>query len=120
MGDAVQIEVKGDRALAQSLRAASRDLLDMTPANKDAGQIVAKSAAARAPRRSGRLAGSLRPLRVTETDVQVGSSISYAGFQEYGTRHVRPRYYLRGALSELTTEPYQDYVDDTLAKVRGA
>lgn len=119
MADGVKVEVKGAAELSRSLSAASRDLMDMTPANQDAGQIVARNAAARAPRRTGRLAGSLRPLRVTGTDVQVGSSVSYAIFQEFGTRHVRPRYYLRGALSELTLEPYQSYTDDILGRVRG-
>lgn len=120
MSDGVRIEVKGAQELSRTLGAAARNLLDMTEPNQAAGQQVARSAAAKAPRRTGRLAGSLRPLRVSRTDVQVGTSTTYAGFQEYGTRHVRARYYLTGALAELTTDPYADYVDDVLDNVRGA
>jgi HK97 gp10 family phage protein len=120
MSDGVRVEVKGAQELGRTLNDAADSLLDMTPANTAAGLQVARSAAARAPRRTGRLRGSLRPLRIDRAGVQVGSSAPYAAYQEYGTRHVRAHYFLTGALSELTTDPYADYVDKTLQKVRGA
>jgi HK97 gp10 family phage protein len=116
----IQVQVKGAEQLARTLNAAARKLMDQRPANLAAGQDLMKSAMAKAPKRTGRLRGSITVLRNDQVQVQVGSSVRYAGFQNYGTRHNRPTYFLTGALGQLTTEPYDRYADKVMGTVKGA
>jgi phage gpG-like protein len=116
----VKVEVKGADRLSRTLNAAARQLLDQTPANRAAGQELMATAMGRAPRRTGRLAGSITTLRADRVEVQVGSTVSYGSYQNYGTRHNRATYFLTGALDSLTTDAYADYADEVLATVKGA
>lgn len=73
----VVVRVSGDRAAARSLDTA----VDRMPAAVEAGEVsgaalVARQAAARAPRRTGRLAASTQVLRSGDR-VGVGSRLSY-------------------------------------------
>ena len=116
----IKVEVKGADTLARTLNAAARKLQDQRPANLDAGQQLQRTAMGRAPRRTGRLAGSVTVLRTDQVQVQVGSTVRYAGFQNYGTSRNRPTYFLTGALSTLTLEPYDKYADKVMGTVKGA
>jgi HK97 gp10 family phage protein len=120
MADGVKVEVKGADRLASTLNSAAKQLLDQTEANQAAGQELMQTAMGRAPRRTGRLAGSIHTLRADRVTVQVGSSVRYAGFQNYGTSRNRPTYFLTGALEALTTDVYVDYADQVLSTVKGA
>jgi phage gpG-like protein len=120
MADGVRVEVKGADRLSSTLNGAARKLLDQTPANRAAGADLVRSAMGRAPRRTGRLAGSITQLRVDRVEVQVGSMVRYAGYQNYGTRRNRPTYFLTGALDKLTTDPYIEYADQVMGTVKGA
>ena len=120
MSGGIQVEVKGAEQLSRTLRAAGTKLLDQRPANQVAGQQLMRTAMGKAPKRTGRLRGSITTLRNDQVQVQVGSTVRYAGFQNYGTRHNRPTYFLTGALGELTTEPYEQYADKVMGTVKGA
>jgi HK97 gp10 family phage protein len=50
-----------------------------------------------APYRSGRLRDSIA-VSFSSSAAQVGTSLYYAKYQEFGTRYIKPRRFLRGAL----------------------
>lgn len=125
------IEVKGADRLAATLGDFARSLEDMADANRRAGEAIGSSAVGRAPRRTGRLAGSLR-VDAAPTDVSVGFGAVHAAPIHWG---VGPRVGLRGPhnirgtlfLTEAlaASEPavldiYAEAVDNRLGKVRGA
>jgi HK97 gp10 family phage protein len=120
MAAGVTVEVKGADRLASTLNAAATKLLNQTPANVAAGKELVATAMGRAPRRTGRLAGSITTLRADRVGVQVGSGVRYASYQNYGTRHNRPTYFLTGALDALTTDIYVEYADKVMGTVKGA
>lgn len=86
------VEVEGLAQLRRSLRGLGEDLADLKDANRDAARVVATAAAARAPRRTGRLAASLRPARAAAAaSVVAGSAqVPYAGPVHWGwpARHI--------------------------------
>lgn len=86
VADDVTIRVEGLRELQRGLRAFAENVDDLKDANAAAARMVASSAAARAPRRSGRLAGSVRGNRaVSRATVSAGrAAIPYAGPIHYG------------------------------------
>ena len=118
MADGVRVEVKGADNLARTLNAAGAEIANMQGANADAGRVLAASAQSRAPRRTGRLAGSVRS-SVTRDGVEVVAGATYAGFQNWGTRHNRPTYFLTGALDTAVEPIYETAVDTAISKVRG-
>lgn len=105
------------------MRDASRALDDLP--NRDAAQLVADAARARAPRRSGRLAGTIRATATgSGGTVSAGGGIQYAGVQEYGWPrwHIRPRYYLTGgadAAEPRVIDLYTDAAVDAADLVKG-
>lgn len=116
----ITVEVKGADRLASTLNSAAAKLLDQTPANRAAGLQLRRTAMGKAPRRSGRLAGSITMLSADRVELQVGSNVRYASFQNYGTTHNRPTYFLTGALDALTTDAYVAYADKVMGTVKGA
>jgi phage gpG-like protein len=120
VADGVTVEVKGAERLASTLNAAAAKLLDQTPANRAAGEELQVHGMARAPRRTGRLAASIVVLGADRVEVSIGSNLRYAGFQNYGTRHNRPTWFLTGALDVMTTDVYADYADKVMGTVKGA
>jgi Bacteriophage HK97-gp10, putative tail-component len=122
MPDGLRIEVKGADTLRSTLGAAARDLNSMTATNQRAGEVLARTVQARAPRRTGRLASSVS-VRADDRGVEVGTPIAYGRFQDLGTRFVRPTYYLSGALAQAegtVVDVYEVAVDRAVGKVRGA
>lgn len=113
------VKVQGADTLARTLDAAAADLDDLTDANRAAGEMVRNEAAGRAPRKTGALAASLR-VEAGPQRALITAGVRYAGFQEYGTRYVSPKYYLQGALADADVEePYYQAADAALGKVRG-
>jgi hypothetical protein len=129
MPDAV--EVKGADRLASTLHQFSRELSDLSDANRAAGELIGSAARTRVPRRTGRLAGSMRT-DVSPTDVDVSFGAVYAAPIQWG---VGPRVGLRGPHNIATTlfltnalaasesavaEIYVGAIDERLGKVQGA
>lgn len=86
------VSVQGLSRLRRDLRKAGEGLEDLKAANAAAAAIVAAAAEARAPRRTGRLAASVRGNRAaSRASVSAGrASVPYAGPIHYGwpARHI--------------------------------
>lgn len=118
------IKVEGGRELRKALAALDPKMDDLKDAHQRVAKIVEQHARANAPRRSGRLAGSIRGNRAkTRATVKAGGArVRYAGVIEWGwpKRHIRAQHYLVSAAHE--TEPtwqriYLEDVNDLLDKV---
>ena len=96
-GGNTAIQVKGARELAKALRQAGADMQDLKDANRRAADIVAPAAKAKAPRRTGRLAASVR-----------AGATQKAGVIRAGTTEERP---VRGPHQLRVAEtPHQGHV----------
>lgn len=84
--DAVRIDVDGARQLRRDLRRMGDDLAELKDAHAAAAALVAAEAGRRAPKRTGRLAGSVRGNRaLSRATVSAGrASIPYAGPIHWG------------------------------------
>jgi hypothetical protein len=83
---AAQVRVEGLPELRRSFRQLVGNVDDLKAANAAVAAFVAAAAAARAPRRSGRLAASVRGNRaVARAQVKAGgAALPYAGPVHYG------------------------------------
>ena len=85
------------RGKVQSLKKGMAEIKDAVQQSALGTQREAKIAS---PVDTGRLRASIHAEIVTrDTVIQgaVGSNVQYAGFQEFGTRYIKPRRYLGGA-----------------------
>lgn len=123
---AARIEVSGLREAQRALsRLGEKELAaDLRRANKRAAEIVADDAEPAVPRRSGRLAKSLRATaRNREASVQAGSAgVPYAGVVHYGwpARRIKPHPFLLTALRRTRGEVrtvYARLLDEVVAAV---
>lgn len=83
------VQVDGLNVTAATLRAVDADLhRGLKPLLNEAARVIANEAKTRVPRKSGRLANSIRPASTaTQGRVAMGSKrVSYAGFIEFGGR----------------------------------
>lgn len=117
------VTVVGADRLARTLHAAADDLRDLSAAHRAAGDEVLRNTRLRARRRTGRLAASFT-VTVADDGASVGSSLVYAGVQEYGwrRRNISPSYALRGGLDASVNAVgtiYLDAVEDAIGKVKG-
>jgi hypothetical protein len=120
------IEVTGRAELVRTMKAAGADLKDLNAANKEAAAVVAPESRARTPRRSGRLAGTVRPAGTRAAAiVRIGSrTVPYAGPIIFGWpgHHITAQ---PGPVEALTTtEPrwlpvYLNAIDAILNKIKG-
>lgn len=77
------VELEGATNVKRGLSELADGLTDMSPAHRPVGAMVRAAGALRAPKRSGRLAGSLTA--TTQPDAAViTSSLVYAGVIHYG------------------------------------
>jgi hypothetical protein len=121
-----RVEVEGRRELVRTMRAAGIDLGDLTKANRDAAAVVAPESAARTPRRTGRLAGTVKAAGTRSAAlVRVGSrTVPYAGPIVFGwaAHNIEPN---PGPVDALaTTEPrwrpvYDHAIERIIAKIKG-
>jgi len=93
----------GLREFQRALRQIDPDLRkELREVQKEAAQIVAVTAAARAPRRTGRLAGSIRATATQKAgSVRAGGArLPYAGPIHFGwrARNIRPQPFIYDAL----------------------
>lgn len=118
------VEIDGLRELRKQLRKAGDDMAELKAANAEAAATV--QGAARAPQRTGRLAGSVRSTGTkTAGIVRAGrKAIPYAGPIHYGwpARNIAPQPFLTTAAKQ--TEPtwvpiYEAHIDRILSQVKG-
>lgn len=121
------VEVDGLAELRRNLRRLGEDVADLKAANERAARIVAEAAAARAPRRTGRLAASLRATRAVgrASVLAGGASVPYAGPVHWGweARHIEPNPFTVEAAED--TQPqwlpvYERELQRLCDRVRGA
>lgn len=124
---AARVDVEGLPQLRRSLRQLVGDANDLKAANAAAAALVAAAAAARAPRRSGKLAASVRGNKAVgrATVLAGGARLPYAGPIHYGwpARGIEGRPFVTDAAQ--ATEPlwlpaYERALQDAVDKVRGA
>jgi hypothetical protein len=121
------VKVEGLATLVRTMRKAGEDLADLKDANARAAAIVVGRASATAPRRSGRLAASVRGTRAAgRARVQAGrASVPYAGPIHFGwpARRIAAQPFLSDAARATEPQWLPTYVKDVQAaldKVRGA
>jgi hypothetical protein len=126
MGAAPVVRVEGARELRRTLKAAGNDLEDLKKVNATIARYVALRAAAMAPRRSGRLAGSVRGNQAkTMAAVRAGGArVPYANVIHWGwpRHHIASQPFLVDAahITEPTwTRYYLREVERILSHVHG-
>lgn len=101
------LEVHGLRELRRNLRQLGDDAADLKDANAETAQVVAAAAVARAPKRTGRLAQSVKGNRaVGRATVKAGAArVPYAGPIHWGwpARHITGQPFVVEAAED--TEP---------------
>jgi hypothetical protein len=121
------VRVIGIDRLTRTLRAAGDDLSDLKDANAAAGRMVAGAAQGTVPRRSGRLASTIRASRqARRAQVVAGrASVPYAGPIHWGwpSRGIGAQPFLSEAAQSSESRWVPLYARDlqkVLAKVKGA
>lgn len=121
-----RVEVSGRAKLTRALRRLEGDVADLRDANAAVSTLVAAAAAVRAPRRTGRLAASVRGNRsVSRASVLAGGArVPYAGPIHWGwpARHIDGQPFAEEAAT--ATEPtwlpiYEADIRRAVAKVGG-
>lgn len=101
------VEVEGARQLRATLRRAGVDLQQLKDAHAEASRLVANAATARAPRRSGALAGTIRAAGTTTKGiVRAGyARLPYAGPIHWGwpAHHISAQPFLVDAAHDTET-----------------
>ena len=120
---AQRLELLGGKELRASLKAAGDDLADLKAAHAAAAAIIAAAAKGMAPRRTGRLATSIRGSG-SKAEAIVQAGVVYAGVIEFGwpRRNIPGQPYLVPAARD--TEPewrpaYEAELQRIIAKVKG-
>lgn len=118
------VQIVGARRLRATMKRAGVDLGQMSAAHQQVGSIVIAASSPLAPRKSGRLATSLKATR-TRASAVVKSNVIYAGVQEYGwpARNIAASAFVRGGAKN--SEPvwlstYLDAINKALKQVKGA
>lgn len=124
--DTTTLRVAGVDELVRTLRRAGRDLEDLGDAHRKAADIVADAAAARAPRRTGRLAGSIRATRQPRrARIEAGRpAIPYAGPIHWGwpAHHITAQPFLVEGADDTEArwlDEYETAVQAACDEVRG-
>jgi phage gpG-like protein len=119
--------LEGTNNLARTLRIAGRKMADMEDENRNTASVIMRDALGRVPRKSGALAGSIRPEATKgEAITYAGSySVPYAGPINYGwpAHNISAQPFLTTALTD--TEPvwlrdYERSIKEACNLVRGA
>lgn len=120
------VQVRGARQLRASLKKAGRDLQDLKDAHAAVASMVARVAQQRAPKRTGRLASTVRGSGTTTAAiVRAGrKSVPYAGPIHWGwpARGIAAQPFMSNAAtgSEGAWLPiYEGAVEDALDQVKG-
>jgi phage gpG-like protein len=119
-----QVEVVGDTRLRATLHAAGAALAHMDAANQATARLVQQRARGAAPKRTGRLAGSLVATATGDT-ARVSSGLVYAGVQHYGwaAHGISAHPFLvpvAEASQAVWIRTYEAQINQTLSMVKGA
>lgn len=109
------IEIKGLKEVVRSLERFGVEVSDLKAAFKRIGTIVAEDAKTLAPRKSGALAGSIRPSNTkNKSVVRAGTAkVVYAGVQHYGGyNNIEPHPFLTDALNQNQGEVVRALSDE--------
>lgn len=124
---AAPVRVDGARQLRASLKRAGVALDDLKEANAKVAAYVAQLANARAPRRTGRLAATLRGNRAAgRARVSAGTAaIPYAGPIHWGweARNIDPQPWITEAAQDSQTvwlAQYSAELDNIVSQIEGA
>jgi hypothetical protein len=122
-GQPISIQVEGFREVAAALQQMGVDVEDLKDAFGAIAAETARAAAARAPRRTGRLAADVRGNRAKSKAVVTAgrAGIPYAGVHEYGwaSRGIAAQPYLRPAADAMAPRAVQLLEDNINAEIRG-
>lgn len=115
------VQVHGLAALEQALAAAGGSLRDLSDLHADVSRVVTTKAGTLAPRRTGRLAASLRGVGAADAAV-MGSTVPYAAVVHWGSkrRHITARPFLLQAVEATTAQTERLYLtklDEIMGKV---
>lgn len=125
------VKIEGARQLRRTLKDAGDDLNDLKEVNRAAAAIAANRAKTWAPRKSGRLAGTVRSSGTKTAGIvragnnrKTASGVPYANPIHWGwpSRNIKANPFL--SYSAQATEPrwlklYENYIEKTLSKIRG-
>lgn len=117
-----RVVVEGEARLRATLAVARHKIEHPTPALAESAALVQSRGRSNAPRRTGRLAASIRG-SVSGAEATVVAAVSYGVFVEYGTSRTPAQPFLRPAL-DLSTDAivraHEANAQAALAGVRGA
>ena len=119
---AITVKVIGARELRRALKAAEADMKDLTSVHRDVGQVV--MSAQQPPRRTGKLAASLKSSPTT-TKARVSSTLPYAAPVHWGvpSRNLAPNPWIsRAAQSteQTWTDLYQKRIQALMNDVQAS
>lgn len=127
MADEVGIRVEGARQLRATLAKAGHDINDLTEAHKKGGKVVEDEGRQRAPRVTGRRAGTVRSSGTKTGAVVRAGTASLPGVPPdhwgWAARNIEPNPWLSEALQDKTPqviEIYEDAVERVLDTIKGA
>jgi HK97 gp10 family phage protein len=92
----VSVKFDADRALAGFEKMPGAIARNIEQWAYTVGSVVSTEAKSLAPVKTGALRGSIT-FELRGMQVRVGSDLVYAKYQEFGTRYIKPKYFLRGA-----------------------
>lgn len=117
MSDPVGLKIDGAKELRRIAKRVGGSEANATlrKGHKEIGGIVTPAAKSNAPKRSGKLAGNIRPLgSVTKAQIAVGGArVPYAGPIHGGwpARNIEPQPFLTEAVSEKWPQVYDTLED---------
>nr|DAG70505.1 MAG TPA: putative tail component [Caudoviricetes sp.] len=119
--------VVGQKRFVQTMRKAGADMKELKGVNRQAADIALPAVQRLAPRRTGRLAASIRAGATQKAGViRAGrKTVPYAGPVNYGwPKHgIRPRLFVNQGVAgseSAWSRVYADFIDKTLNQVKGA
>ena len=105
-----ELQVTGQAELRRSLAGLKRDLRDLSPVNREIAGDLARAIGSRAPRRTGALAASWRPVAKPEAATAT-SALAYAGIQNWGNpgHNITGTHYAEEALAAAESGAQRKY-----------
>jgi HK97 gp10 family phage protein len=124
MADGISVQLLGADRFAATTERAARDISTFDAASRSAAQQVAGQARSRAPRLTGRLAASItgKPDGHGGFEVAVQLGLVYPIVQEYGSRYVRGRHFMRATIDgseAVITRTYEADLQRIVGTIRG-
>lgn len=118
------VTLSGRQAFDASLEHAAKELDDLQPAHDQAGALVVRSAKPRAPRRSGRLAGSLHSAGAPgEATIEATAPYAVPVHAGVPSRHIKAHPFITDTATRIQpawTDIYAADVQRVLDTVKGA